>query len=92
MRKTILVFISILVASPFHSFGKPPSFSLTDTIFIYGAIHTYQVNFDIDAHNIREECKPHLDSLADFMKKNPGLILEIECYTDQRGNDSANRE
>lgn len=87
--KQRLTFVLVLCTIIAH--GKPPSFSLTDTIFIHGAIHTYQVNFDIDAHDIREECKPHLDSLADFMKKNPGLILEIGSHTDQRGGDSSNR-
>lgn len=92
MTRLLIAATACLLLFPLAAHTKPPSFSLTDTIFIYGAIHTYQVNFEIDGpHGVHAMSKPHLDSLADFILKHPGLILEIGSHTDQRGNDSANR-
>lgn len=85
-RFTLLLLLFTLAAS-----AQRVSFDLTDTIFIHGAIHTYPVNFELDGPaGVHEMSKPHLDSLADYVRQHPGLILEIGSYTDQRGNDSSN--
>jgi outer membrane protein OmpA-like peptidoglycan-associated protein len=67
-------------------------FNLTDTTFETGSAYTScDVIYDLDGHShVRPESYPCLDSVADFMKKHPEMIFEIDSYTDQRGGDSAN--
>jgi len=66
-------------------------FSLSDSTFETGSAYRADVIYDLDGKNLpRPESFPCLDSIADFMLKHPGIILEVGCYTDQRGSDSSN--
>ena len=43
--------------------------------------------FDLDKSAIREENKPLLDSVATFMKANPGVVIEVGQHMDQRWSE-----
>jgi len=42
--------------------------------------------FDLDKSSIRPESYRELNRLADFMKENPGVIVQLNAHTDTRGN------
>lgn len=43
------------------------------------------VNFDFDRSSIREQDKAKLQAIADFLKANPQVKLQIEGHCDERG-------
>jgi len=48
------------------------------------------IHFDFDKSFIREDAKPTLSSVADYMKKNKGARLLIEGHCDERGTAEYN--
>jgi peptidoglycan-associated lipoprotein len=48
------------------------------------------IRFDFDKSFIREDAKPTLAKIADYMKKNAGAKLSIEGYCDERGTAEYN--
>lgn len=46
---------------------------------------TQDINFDYNQYSIREADKPKLQSLADFLKKTPGMKIQVEGHCDERG-------
>ena len=58
---------------------------LTENKFI-----THAINFDINKATITPESDPFIRQLADFLKANPKISIEIDGYTDNDGNDAAN--
>ncbi len=48
------------------------------------------IYYDLDKYFIREEAKPELNKLAQFMKDNPVVKIELSSHTDSRASDSYN--
>ncbi len=48
--------------------------------------------FDVGSYNLRNESKVELEKLISFIKRNPGLKIEIAGHTDDVGSDSDNLE
>ena len=46
--------------------------------------------FDTDSFNLKPESKGQLAEIMDFMKGNPGLVIEIGGHTDDQGSESHN--
>lgn len=49
------------------------------------------IYFDFDDANIREDQKPELDRIAEFLKNHPGVRCELRGHTDSRGNINYNQ-
>jgi len=48
------------------------------------------IHFDFDKSFIREDAKPALQRVADYLKKNPGASTVIEGHCDERGTAEYN--
>jgi peptidoglycan-associated lipoprotein len=48
------------------------------------------IHFDFDKSFIREDAKPALQKVADYLKKNPGAAMIIEGHCDERGTSEYN--
>jgi peptidoglycan-associated lipoprotein len=48
------------------------------------------IRFDFDKSFIREDAKPILQAVADYLKKNPGAKILIEGHCDERGTSEYN--
>jgi peptidoglycan-associated lipoprotein len=48
------------------------------------------IHFDFDKSFIREDAKPPLQKVADYLKRNPGASLVIEGHCDERGTPEYN--
>ncbi len=48
------------------------------------------IRFDFDKSFIREDAKPVLATVADYLKKNPGAKVQIEGHCDERGTAEYN--
>ena len=48
------------------------------------------IHFDFDKSFIREDAKPVLQKVAEYLKKNPGASLLIEGHCDERGTAEYN--
>ena len=46
--------------------------------------------YDLDKSFIREDAKPELDRLVQFMKDNSEVKVELSSHTDSRGSDAYN--
>jgi len=51
---------------------------------------TQQIHFEFDKDKIRPESFPILDAIADVLKSNPKIKLEIQGHTDNKGNPKYN--
>lgn len=49
------------------------------------------IYYDLDKYFIREEAKPDLDRVVEFMKNNPDVMIELSSHTDCRASDSYNQ-
>ncbi|WP_114790214.1 OmpA family protein [Niabella yanshanensis] len=54
------------------------------------AIILKNIYYDLDKYFIREDAKPELRKLAQFMKDNPGVKVELSSHTDSRASDTYN--
>lgn len=54
------------------------------------AIILKNIYYDLDKFFIREEAKPELNKLGQFMKDNPGVKVELSSHTDSRASDAYN--
>jgi len=61
-----------------------------NTIELNKAIRLDNIYYDFNSPNIRIESLPELEKLADFMKLNPKVKIEIRSHTDNRGDESYN--
>lgn len=50
------------------------------------------VFFDLDSYNLRSESFIELDKLAQYLKDNPTLKIELQGHTDTQGDDKHNME
>jgi OOP family OmpA-OmpF porin len=52
---------------------------------------TQQIHFEFDRDIIRKESFPILDEVADVLKKNPKIRIEIQGHTDNKGSPDYNK-
>lgn len=48
------------------------------------------IYYDLDKYDIRADARPELDKLAQLLKDNPTMIIELSSHTDSRGSDAYN--
>ena len=63
-----------------------------DKIFANTEIVLDNIYYDFDQSFIREDAKPTLDELADILRKNPEVSIQLGSHTDCRGGDGYNEE
>jgi len=56
------------------------------------AIVLKNILYDLDKAFIREDAKPELNRLVQFMKDNPDVVVELSSHTDSRGSDAYNQK
>lgn len=54
------------------------------------AVVLKNILYDLDKSFIREDAKPELNRLVQFMKDNPEVRVELSSHTDSRGSDAYN--
>jgi len=65
---------------------------LLDRIFPDREIVLENIYYDFDEWFIREDAQPTLRELADILKRNPDIRIELGSHTDCRGSDRYNQE
>lgn len=55
------------------------------------AIKLQNIHYDLDKDFIREDAKPELNRLAQFMTDNPDINIELSSHTDSRASSSYNQ-
>ncbi|MDH3652347.1 MAG: OmpA family protein, partial [Saprospiraceae bacterium] len=63
---------------------------LLDKIFYDKEIVLDNIYYDLDESFIREDAKPTLNNLADLLKINPDLKIQLSSHTDCRADDDHN--
>ncbi len=53
-------------------------------------LRLYNINFDYNSWEINDEAALELDKLANMMRKNTTMTVELSSHTDSRGNDDYN--
>ena len=70
---------------------KRKTFSFSDSSFEVGSIHRIKINYSYCHPPLYvDENQPIYDSIADFLKRNPNVKIEVSSHTDQRGTDKYN--
>ena len=65
---------------------------ILDKIFKEKEITLENIYYDYDAWNIREDAKPTLNSLANVLKLNPSINVQLSSHTDCRGPERYNSD
>ncbi len=55
------------------------------------AIRLNNIHYDLGAYDIREDAKPELDRLVQFMNDNPSVDVEVASHTDASGSHAHNQ-
>ena len=55
------------------------------------AIALKNIHYDLGKYFIREDAKPELDRLVQFMNDNPGVKVELSSHTDSRASNAYNQ-
>lgn len=63
-----------------------------DKIFRDREIVLENIYYDYDKWDIRPDAEPTLNRLADVLRQNPDIRIQLGSHTDCRGNDSYNQE
>lgn len=63
-----------------------------DKIFLGREIILENIYYDLDKWDIRDDAKPTLDQLADNLRLNPGITIQLSSHTDCRGRDDYNEQ
>lgn len=72
--------------------GKPINLDVPlHKIAVGNKVILKNIFFDSNKFEIKNESKPELTMLIDFLKENPGIEIEIQGHTDNVGDDNSNR-
>jgi peptidoglycan-associated lipoprotein len=63
-----------------------------DKIFRDREIVLENIYYDYDKWDIRPDAEPTLNRLADVLRQNPDIRIQLGSHTDCRGNDNYNQE
>lgn len=76
--------------------GTPPGRTVDERgcepRFIRGESVELQVNFALNSDQVDDNYLDDIQALADFMKRHPDVIAEIEAHTDSSGAESYNQD
>ncbi len=61
-----------------------------DKIYRSKEIVLENIYYDLDKSDIRDDARPTLNKLAQLLKENPQIKIELGSHTDSRGSDSYN--
>ena len=50
-----------------------------------------EIRWDYDSYRLREEAKPALSLVAEFLQNRPGIEVELRSHCDARGSDAYNQ-
>lgn len=75
--RTNTLFLNLQVCMEETTCGKP--------------INLKNIHYDLDKYLIREDAKAELNKLAQFMKDNPVIKVELASHTDSRASDDYNK-
>jgi outer membrane protein OmpA-like peptidoglycan-associated protein len=73
------------VTQPAAPVNKPVEVVAADSLIVLS-----EVLFAVNSYKLREELYPKLDSIAEFMKRNPRTKIEISGHTDATGKEPHN--
>lgn len=62
-----------------------------DKIYKEKEITLENIYYDYDKSDIREDAKPTLNKLAEMLRQNPLIKIQLSSHTDCRGNDTYNQ-
>lgn len=65
---------------------------LLEKIYYNKEIVLDNIYYDYDRWEIRQDARPALDELADLLRINPGLKIQLASHTDCRGTEEYNQE
>lgn len=83
MTRPLLFWTVALGLTSVTAFGQ--TFTLAETSFKVGTVYrTYEIVFDLDKTTLNPSSYAHLDSIADFMKKNKSLVIEVGIHSESR--------
>jgi outer membrane protein OmpA-like peptidoglycan-associated protein len=86
-----LLFFSLYsCSSSQHAQTVQKSFGWNDTVFVVGSQKSIYIRYGIEAPTLTDEAKLTLDTLANFLKKNKGIKVELGVYMDQQGDSRYN--
>jgi outer membrane protein OmpA-like peptidoglycan-associated protein len=63
-----------------------------ERIFVDKEIRLENIYYDFDQWFIRDDAKPTLDELANLLKINPAVRIQLGSHTDCRGSDAYNEQ
>jgi outer membrane protein OmpA-like peptidoglycan-associated protein len=88
MLRSIIVFLGLLFLS---NFANGQTYKLSDTKFLVGNVYrvTNCVCFELNSSVLRPESFLYLDSIADFLKLNNQLEIEVGVHVDARASDKS---
>jgi len=64
---------------------------LIDDLNNNGFVNLYGIYFDFGSDVVKQESQIVIEQIADFLKSNPNLKIQIEGHTDNIGTDNANQ-
>lgn len=79
----------------FSTVGITQSHDFRPIVVLTALAKTFEIsniNYDFGKTSLKEESKPTLDSMAEIMKDNPNLTIELSSHSDMVGNDEINLE
>ena len=85
--KTLIIILMII---PLMSFSQRKTFKYSDTTFEVGAVHRFNIDWSYNRHGIIEG-ELVIDTISEFLKEHPKLIVEIGVHTDYRGSATYNQ-
>ncbi|WP_177761757.1 OmpA family protein [Flavobacterium sp. I3-2] len=71
-----------------ESIKQEPEIKVGDNL--YDTLKLNPIHFGYDKANIRPDAALELQKIVDVMKKQPSLKIDVQSYTDSRGNDAYN--
>lgn len=57
---------------------------------LHEVVEINDIHFDFNKSDIRPDAAKELDKVVKVMQDNPGMVIELRAYTDQRGNKDYN--
>lgn len=70
----------------------PPPVPEFDTITLEQAIVLENILYDFDKDIIKPEAEPDLQVVFELMTEYPDMVIELSSHTDNRGNDTYNKD
>ncbi len=83
IRRTFLVFLLVALI---QQLGKAQTFTFQDTVFSVGDYYRTTYLFKLGKKELIPEDSIRLDTVVEFLKRKPNLVIEIGQHRDSRGS------